>query len=106
METQHIKAAGCMVTMDRKFICIINNTFTGEVFKHFVGVMKIGEVVFTGYCKHELEGLPVGENGLSKLFCRVLAEATMDQVEEVWRKIPKHERMPLLLGRWYRVHYD
>ena len=104
-----IGVPGCLTTMDGSHITCLNDPMSGEVYEHFVLKPVIGNCVFMGDVMYGkgAEELPIGEDGKSKLICRVLAVADMSRVQEIHGRLGRrNKKIPLLVGHWYRVHYD
>lgn len=104
----HFERPGCLLTAERDFISCLNDPMTGEVFEHFRTRQKIGDCVAMGFAQHDNEeDLPTGENGLTRLVCRILAEADMNRLRAIHARLrPENRGLPLLIGYWYRVLYD
>lgn len=85
----------------------MNDPFTGEVFESLMSSPAVGDILFMGYTTHDNpDDVPLGENGLTKLYCRVLGAADTNSVKAMHSRLPKRYRKPLSTFKWWRVLYD
>lgn len=96
----------CMFNEARTEVTNVRDPMTGEVFEAVLFPWPPGEILFMGYCKHEGDEVPLGDNGLTRLYCRVLGPADKGRVENIHRRLPKRYRLPLSNLKWIQVHYD